>query len=178
MLIRYPNHYDSLTKWMASRSPSIERLEVDIQASVVMGSREATLLVSSLIEAAKNSTCLDFLYITGGNRLDMDCGTWLPHLKRLRGLYLEEREPDQHHFFPSWFLHMNHLTKLTSLEVHGDDYSLPYEGSLEYYMLPDALCMMPHLQTLKLVNLGICAFSEEAFTDHIIKAASSLHELR
>lgn len=175
---KYPDNYGLKEGWLRKRAASIRHLEVDIAESVGPGSYEAAVLVGGLIDVAINSTLLSHLCITGGNRLDMSCEKWLPNLRGLKYLYLEEKAPDHRTCFPSWFLHMNHLTELVHLEIKGDEYDLPYNGSLEYQMLPSALRNMRELETLKLQHLGICAFSEEPFTEDLVEATSHLHMLR
>ena len=178
VLISYPTNYGRLKKWIKPRAAAVQQLDVRIADHVGPDFHTAALLVGSLITVAINSTKLSILRLVGGNRLDMDCGKWLPNLVCLKELYLEERNPNHMRFFPSWFLHMNHLTGLTSLEIRGDDYDLPFNGSKEYRALPAALVAMKGLQTLKLENLGICAFAETDFTDDVIHAIASLPELK
>ncbi len=176
--IAYPTDYAQMKLWMKSRAPAIKRLLVRIAEDIGPDTHEATMLVGSLIQLAIDSTSLEELSIVGGNKLDMSCSQWLPNLCRLKRLYLEEKSPDNMHFFPSWFLNMNQLSQLTSLDIRGDEFDLPYSGSDEYRVLPETLAAMPHLQTLRLENLGICAFSEEDFTADIMLAVSKLSELK
>ena len=176
--VSYPTDYAQLKVWMKSRAPSIKRLEVDIADHVGPHTHEAALLVGSLIQLAIDSTSLTELHIVGGNKLDLSCNRWLPNLCQLRRLYLEEKNPDNMHFFPSWFLNMSYLPQLASLVIKGDEFDLPYNGSDEYRILPKTLLALKKLQTLRLENLGICAFSEDEFTSDVMLAVSELSELR
>ena len=176
--ISYPTDYAQMKAWMKSRAPAVRRLEVQIANEIASQTQEAALLVGSLIQLAIDSTSLTELSIVGGNKLDMSCSQWLPNLRLLRHLYLEERNPDNLHFFPSWFLNMSYLPQLVSLDIRGDEFDLPYSGSEEYKALPKTLQALKNLHTLRLENLGICAFSEDEFTAEVMLAVSELSELR
>ena len=176
--VKFPTHYENLKSWLKVRAPSIRSLRIMIDDVEGNKEQESSLLIGSLIQCAIDHTTLRDLYIVGGNKLYMDCEKWLPDLKDLEHLYLEEINPDHKHFFPSWFLHMNKLVRLKVLEIRGDEYVMPYSGPTEYRALPPALASMSELQRLSLQNLGICAFSEEEFTDQLVLAVSTLHSLR
>lgn len=176
--VSFPAHYELLVRWLSHRAPAIQSLRVLIADLDTAEEQESSLLIGSLIQCAMDSTNLRHLYIIGGNKLYMDCGQWLPDLRNLEHLYLEEINPDHEHFFPSWFLHMNHLSELKALEIKGDEYVLPYSGPTEYRALPPALESMTKLQRLSLNQLGICAFSEEEFTENLVLSVAKLHQLR
>ena len=176
--VSYPTDYAKMKLWVKPRAPAIKYLHVQIADDIGPHTHKAALLVGSLIQLAIDSTSLEELRIVGGNKLDMSCSQWLPNLRKLKRLYLEEKNPDNMHFFPSWFLNMSQLSQLVSLDIRGDEFDLPYSGSDEYRVLPEILTAMGKLQTLRLENLGICAFSEDEFTEFLMLAVSKLSELR
>lgn len=176
--LKFPTDYDLLVQWLCHRAPAIQSLRLLIADINTAEEQESSLLIGNLIQCAIDSTALRKLHIVGGNKLYMDCGRWLPDLRSLEHLYLEEIDPDHKHFFPSWFLNMNHLSKLQALEIKGGEYVLPYSGPSEYRALPLALESMTELQRLSLNQLGICAFTEEEFTEDLVISVGKLHHLR